>query len=120
MSPASKQVWQVTQCGRYAHTISFTSVTSSPTAGPKVKKLFELAFGRRPAEELYDLRKDPAQLNNVADHPDYAKVKSKLAADLVAELKATKDPRIIGNGDVFDTYPYYGGMPDSKPAGTNR
>jgi uncharacterized sulfatase len=106
----------------------YADVDASPTKSfmlkyrddPKVKKLFELAFGRRPAEELYDLRKDTAQLNNVADHPDYAKVKSKLAADLVAELKATKDPRVIGNGDVFDTYPYYGVMPDSKPAGTNR
>ncbi|HUS71650.1 MAG TPA: sulfatase [Sedimentisphaerales bacterium] len=76
---------------------------------PKVKKLFELAFGKRPAEELYDLRKDPAQLNNVADKPEYAKVKGRLAADLMAELKATKDPRVLGKGDAFDRYPYYGG-----------
>jgi N-sulfoglucosamine sulfohydrolase len=76
---------------------------------PKVNKLFELAFGKRPAEELYDLRKDPNQLNNVAALPEYAKVKNKLAAALMAELKATKDPRVLGKGDVFDTYPYYGG-----------
>ena len=36
---------------------------------PKDKELFELAFGKRPAEELYDLKKDPGQLNNVADKP---------------------------------------------------
>ena len=76
---------------------------------PKVKKLFELAFGKRPARELYDLRKDPDQLNNVADKPEYARTKSKLAAALMAELKATKDPRVLGRGDVFDNYPYYGG-----------
>ena len=78
---------------------------------PKVRKLFELGFGKRPAEELYDLRKDPAQLHNVADQAEYAKVKHKLAAALMAELKATKDPRVLGRGDTFDKYPYYGGMP---------
>jgi arylsulfatase A-like enzyme len=76
---------------------------------PQVARLFELAFGKRPAEELYDLRKDPDQLNNVAGKPEYAMTKSKLAADLLTELKATKDPRVLGRGDVFDKYPYYGG-----------
>jgi N-sulfoglucosamine sulfohydrolase len=83
-----------------------------------VKKLFELAFEKRPAEELYDLHKDPDQLNNVADQPEYAKEKNQLAAALIAELKATKDPRVLGKGDVFDTYPYYGEMPDRKTNGT--
>jgi hypothetical protein len=76
---------------------------------PKVKKLFELAFGKRPAEELYDLRKDPYQLNNVADKPEYTRIRSKLDTALMAELKATKDPRVLGRGDAFDNYPYYGG-----------
>lgn len=87
---------------------------------PKVKKLFELGFGKRPAEELYDLQKDPDQLNNVADQAEYARVKSELAAALMAELKATKDLRVLGKGDAFDKYPYYGGMPDRKPAKTKR
>ncbi len=82
----------------------------------KVARLFELAFGKRPAEELYDLRKDPAQLNNVAELPEYAKVKKELSAALMAELKATKDPRVLDKGDVFDQYPYYGGgVPPKKP-----
>ncbi len=76
-----------------------------------MKRLFDLAVTKRPGEELYDLRKDPNQLNNVADKPSYAKVKGELAARLMAELKATNDPRVMGNGDVFDTYPYYGGQP---------
>jgi len=78
---------------------------------PKVKRLFELGFGKRPAEELYDLKKDPDQLNNVADKAEYAKVKKKLAATLMTELKATKDPRVLGKGDAFDHYPYYGNLP---------
>ncbi|MBW8040048.1 MAG: sulfatase [Planctomycetes bacterium] len=76
---------------------------------PKVKKLFDLAFGKRPARELYDLRKDPEQLNNIADKPQYAGVKRKLNTTLMSELKATKDPRVLGRGDAFDNYPYYGG-----------
>jgi len=76
---------------------------------PGVKRLFDLAVAKRPAEELYDLRQDPDQLNNVAADPSYAKVKEELAARLMAELKATNDPRVTGSGDVFDTYPYYGG-----------
>jgi len=87
---------------------------------PKVARLFELAFGKRPAEELYDLRRDPDQLNNIADRAEYAKIKSKLAAVLVAELKATNDPRVLGKADAFDRYPYYGGMPGRKPARTKR
>jgi N-sulfoglucosamine sulfohydrolase len=76
---------------------------------PKVHSLFELAFAKRPAEELYDLQKDPAQLNNVADQPQYAKARKELADALMTELKATKDPRVLGKGDLFDQYPYYGG-----------
>jgi N-sulfoglucosamine sulfohydrolase len=76
---------------------------------PGVARMFELAFGKRPVEELYDLRNDPGQLNNVADNPDYVAIKEKLAADLMGELAATGDPRVLGEGDVFDNYPYYGG-----------
>jgi N-sulfoglucosamine sulfohydrolase len=82
---------------------------------PKVHRLFELAFGKRPAEELYDLQKDPGQLNNVAGEPEYFKVKNELLAALMVELKATNDPRLVGGADAFDRYPYYGGGMPVKP-----
>jgi uncharacterized sulfatase len=81
---------------------------------PSVKRLFELAFEKRPAEELYDLRNDPDQLHNVADDAAYASAKRKLSTQLSAELRASGDPRILGNGDVFDRYPYYGGRQPKK------
>ena len=90
---------------------------------PKAAGLFALAFGKRPAEELYDLRKDPGQLNNVAGQSEYARAKSKLSAALTAELKASKDPRVLGKGDVFEKYPYYGGglkKTSQKPSKTKR
>jgi len=73
---------------------------------PKYERFYRLAFGKRPAEELYDLERDPHQLTNVAGLPEYAEAKSELAERLLAELKATGDPRVLGDGDAFDHYPY--------------
>ncbi|KPL13824.1 MAG: heparan N-sulfatase, partial [Bacteroides sp. SM23_62] len=73
--------------------------------------LYELSFGKRPAEELYDCRKDPGQLVNLADDPAYAEIKESLAAQLMEQLELTADPRVIGGGDKFDEYPYLGGGP---------
>jgi uncharacterized sulfatase len=70
---------------------------------------FELAFGKRPAEELYDLRADPWQTNNVAVDPRFARPQKRLAAELEREMKRTADPRSAGKGDVFDRYPYVTG-----------
>ena len=78
---------------------------------PKTARFFELAFAKRPAEELYDLSTDPNQLNNVATLEEYAKQKSQLSKQLMAELKRTADPRIAEGGEKFDRYPYYGGTP---------
>ena len=76
---------------------------------PAAKASFDLAFARRPAEELYDLKSDPDQLVNVASHPKYADVLARLSASLEAELRETADPRIVGGAEKFDEYPYYGG-----------
>ena len=62
------------------------------------------AWEKRPAEELYDLRKDPLQTKNVAGNPEYESVRKKLRGELMTELKANKDPRLID--DAFDRPPY--------------
>ena len=72
--------------------------------------MYALSFAKRPAEELFDLSKDPEQLNNVADDPTFAEIKKRLSMHLTAELNATGDPRIIGGVD-FDAFPYLGGGP---------
>jgi N-sulfoglucosamine sulfohydrolase len=71
-------------------------------------KYFHLAFEKRPAEELYDLAKDPYQLTNVADRADYASQKKKLREQLDAWMKSTADPRFDHDDDRWDAYPYYG------------
>lgn len=71
---------------------------------PDVKPPYERAFDKRPARELYDLRKDPYELRNVAEDPAYAATVKELDARLMAELKATGDPRATGGGAEFDRY----------------
>lgn len=78
---------------------------------PDHRRLYDLSFAKRPAEELYDLAKDPDQLTNVAADPLYASVKAQLWSRLEKELRATNDPRVTGDGDHLEAYPYYGGSP---------
>lgn len=75
---------------------------------PAVANLFELGFGKRPGEELYDLHSDAAELRNVASDASRAEVKARLAAQLDAQLKNWRDPRALGGGEEFDNYPYLG------------
>lgn len=76
-----------------------------------MRPLYELAFARRPAEELYVIADDPYQMHNVANDARYASIRSQLRQRLMRELQETSDPRAIGGGEVFDAYPYYGGAP---------
>ncbi|MEM9478303.1 MAG: sulfatase [Verrucomicrobiota bacterium] len=71
---------------------------------PEYAKEWELGFGKRDAVELFDLKKDPHQIVNVAEEADYAEVRKKLHEQLMSELKAHSDPRL--DGDKFDYPPY--------------
>jgi len=81
---------------------------------PQVRPLYERAFGKRPERELYDLKKDPYQMHNVAADPAYADVVERLDAQLTAELKATGDLRMEGRGEVYDSYPVLN-RPSQRP-----
>jgi arylsulfatase A-like enzyme len=76
---------------------------------PEMKKFYDLNFARRPAEELYDLRKDPHQLVNVAGLPEYTAAKRELGERIERWMRDTADPRVDPACDVFDKYPYFGG-----------
>ena len=73
---------------------------------PKWKRHYNLAFGRRPAEELYDLRKDPDQIKNVAADPTYAEMRVRMERQLMTTLTAANDPRVLGDGKTFDRPPF--------------
>ena len=99
-----------------ARGIPYGEIDSSPTKTfmmehrneHGVSRLAELAFGMRPAEELYDLKNDPHQMNNLAGNVRYLKKQAKLRDRLFARLKKTKDPRALGQAAPWDYYPYYG------------
>jgi arylsulfatase A-like enzyme len=67
---------------------------------------FDLSFGLRPAEELYDLSVDKECIVNLIGNSRYESRKEKMKEILLEELKAQNDPRMEGNGEVFDKYPY--------------
>jgi arylsulfatase A-like enzyme len=75
---------------------------------PKIGPLFELACGKRPAEELYALARDPYEMTNVADRPEHAEVTWKLRAELEHWMKDTGDLRARGDDDRWDRYPFHG------------
>jgi arylsulfatase A-like enzyme len=62
------------------------------------------AFGKRPAEQLFDLSTDPDCVKNLATDPAFASQRTALRDKLFAELKRQNDPRVLGQGAVFDEY----------------
>ncbi|MCI0462800.1 MAG: sulfatase-like hydrolase/transferase, partial [Gemmataceae bacterium] len=94
--------------------IAFADVDASPTKAwlvahrndPQWKWHYDQAFGKRPAEELYDLRHDPAQVKNVAADAAYASTKQELAGRLLQILKEAGDPRVVDANCRFERPPF--------------
>ncbi len=93
---------------------AFADMDASPTKAwlvthrndPEWQWHYEFAFGKRPAEELYDLRKDPDQVNNLAGNAGFAKAKDRLAAELMKKLREANDPRVVENPPRFEQPPF--------------
>jgi N-sulfoglucosamine sulfohydrolase len=98
----------------------FTNCDGSPTKD-RILELheqgeefyFNQAFGKRPLEQLFDVVADPFCMNNLATDPALAEIKETLWQELKAKLEETGDPRIFGNGDIFDSYEYVDKAPHS-------
>ena len=63
----------------------------------------QLAFEKRPYEELYDLRNDPWEVKNLAEDSNYQQVLQELSAKLDSVLVTTNDPRMQKGRCIFDT-----------------
>lgn len=94
--------------------ISYADMDGGPTKAwlvghrndPTGKWYYDFAFGKRPKEELYDLRKDPDEIHNLAADPALATVKAQLADRLMKTLTDAHDPRVTGDGGKFDRPPF--------------
>ena len=85
-------------------------------AGTLAPKLAEIYFGQRPAEELYDIAADPAQVNNLVDSPEHKEVLTEHREILDAwvakgDVGAGEEPAIEleqnGNGRFKGVNPEY-------------
>jgi len=47
-------------------------------------------------------------MNNLANDSAYSEIKNRLENQMKQKLVEQNDPRILGNGDVFDNYEYHG------------
>lgn len=84
----------VGQYGDVDHSITkFIIMAMEESAESGKPDYFDLAFGARTEEELYDVQKDPYQLNNLAGDPAFSETKNKLRAQLLTWMEETNDPR---------------------------
>jgi hypothetical protein len=67
---------------------------------------WELNFGKRVQEELYNIEEDPYCLKNLRADSQYASRLEELRHEMTGKLVEQGDPRMEGNGEVFMTYPY--------------
>ncbi|QDU87744.1 Sulfatase [Pirellulimonas nuda] len=75
---------------------------------PEWARDYNLAFGKRPREELYVLNSDPDQVNNVSADPRHAGVVAELRTRLMDELRRTGDPRVAPGKVVYEHPPFTG------------
>lgn len=85
----------------------FRDTDWSPTKAHIMYKMeetpsYEYCFGKRPQEELYNVKSDPECLSNLALNPEYNSLKKKMKKVLFKELATQGDPRMSGNGDMFN------------------
>ena len=69
-------------------------------------RAWAFCFGKRPSEEFYDLRHDPDCIRNLASDPNRAPTIKQIREVLFDELRNQSDPRMSGDGHLFDEYPY--------------
>ncbi|MFC0875613.1 sulfatase [Saccharicrinis sp. FJH2] len=93
---------------------SFPDLGDGPTktwylnnyCNPEYSYYMDLAFAKRPYEELYDLSADPWEVNNLAGQVEMTVIKDELSDQLETVLTETNDPRMAEGVSVFDRLPY--------------
>lgn len=98
-------------------------IDGSPTLAllgdPEHARFRDMSSAPRPEFELYDVKKDPAQLTNLANDQAFAGTRGQLTQRLTQTLVKRGDPRSLGNGKFFETAPTTRAIPKgSRPGQT--
>jgi len=73
----------------------------------KESKYWDWSFGKRVGhEELFNIADDLDCMQNLADSEKAGQLKREMKERMERSLKEQQDPRILGNGEVFDAYGY--------------
>ena len=89
----------------------YRDVDDSPTKTLLISSFdqyYKLSFGKRAAEELYDIEADPGCLKNLFAEAGMTMTKRTLRDKMERILKEEGDPRMNGNAAFFDTIQYTG------------
>lgn len=100
---------------------AFTDIDAAPTKSfiienwqnNQIKPYFDLALAKRPEFELFNVNDDPYCIDNLIGNPDFSKIEKEMKEALTAELKKSKDPRVVGpDKEIFDSYVRYSSIRD--------
>ena len=115
VTPNAEQLEQNTR-------IAFADMDARPTKAwlvqhrteQKWRWFYEIAFGKRPSEELYDVHKDPDMVINLAGKKEFSDIKNKLSDRLMKELTRARDPRVTETPPRFERPPFTDAFPGDK------
>ncbi len=102
--------------------IGYLDIDGSPTKTEILRQFrtgendfyWKLSMGKRESnEEFFNITEDSECMINLANNPDLAELKNEMKTRMETMLKEQQDPRMFGNGDIFNSYGY------SEPKGWN-
>ena len=82
--------------------------------------LFEQMYGKRPHLELFNIKQDPFEMHNLAGEEQYAALEEELTKSLLNEMQRTGDPRLIREGEFYETPPMAGPLKEKSPGWKNQ
>ena len=85
--------------GDIASSPTWQAIAARPSVGLGARTTQK--FLHRPPEELYDLRKDPSEVDNLAADPAHREVLERMRAELTKLRADTHDPWLPGQSAVF-------------------
>ena len=85
---------------RYVDIAEITQHMRSDLSANSLDPLQQSIFGPRPAEFLFDLEKDPWEINNLAEKSEYREVLSKMRRQLNARMLESRDAHFLPEYEI--------------------